>query len=87
MKLQTEKSHLCLQIKMSISLHGPEEEHKGMWWDSPKKAPVKIYKIFLLTNWVTAYKNVVLRIKCCHNIRKDCLQIHLVVHIDLSCCF
>lgn len=45
-----EKSHFYLQTKMLIGLHGPEEEHKVKWWDGPKKALVKIYKIFLLTN-------------------------------------
>lgn len=53
----------------------------------PKKPRVKIYKIFLLTNWVTTYKNVALRIKCCDGIRKDCSQIHLTVQVDLSWCF
>lgn len=72
---------------MLISLQGPEEEHKGKWWNSPKKALVKIYKIFLLTNYVASYKNVALRIKYCGGIRKDCLQIHLAVQVDFVLVF
>lgn len=83
MKLQRRATFV---LKLLISLHGPEEEHAGKWWDSQKNALVKTYKVFLFTNWVTTYKNVALMIKCCDGIRKDCLQICLTVQVDLSWC-
>lgn len=47
MKLQRRATFV---LKLLISLHGPEEEHEGKWWGSPKKALVKTYKVFLFTN-------------------------------------